>query len=144
MVQDPVNSRFFRIGWIDFEVLLRWGEGNPGAIVESVTAQTTLSIDESDVHASASAFGRVGTPCELDGGSLRGRGECRPRSRGRHVRAGGPLATVAAIGDSQRQERATKDAIHPVRIEVQGIPQGHQMMLASVCYRRELQRDLQQ
>ena len=51
MVQDPVNNRFFRIGWIDFEVLLRWGEGNPGAIVESVTAQTTLSIDESDVHA---------------------------------------------------------------------------------------------
>ena len=92
------------------------------------------------MYASASAFGRVGTPCELDGGSLRCRGECRPRSRGRHVRAGGPLATVAATGDSQRQERAPTDAIYPVRIEVQGIPQGHQMMLASVCYRRELQR----
>ena len=31
------------------------------------------------------------------------------------VRAGGPLATVAAIGDSQRQERAPKDAIYPVK-----------------------------
>ena len=24
IVQDPVNNRFFRIGWIDFELLLRW------------------------------------------------------------------------------------------------------------------------
>ena len=51
MVQDPVNNRFFRIGWIDFEVLLRWSQGNPQSIVESVNAQTTLSIDDSDVHA---------------------------------------------------------------------------------------------
>ena len=51
MVQDPVNNRFFRIGWIDFEVLLRWAQGNPQAIVESVSAETTLSIEESDVMA---------------------------------------------------------------------------------------------
>ncbi len=51
MVQDPVNNRFFRIGWIDFEVLLRWADGSARAIVESVTAETTLSIDESDVMA---------------------------------------------------------------------------------------------
>jgi putative peptide zinc metalloprotease protein len=51
MVQDPVNNRFFRIGWIDFELLLRWAEGTPQAIVEAVCAETTLSIDESDVAA---------------------------------------------------------------------------------------------
>ncbi len=51
MVQDPVNNRFFRIGWIDFEVLLRWAQGSPSAIAESVTAETTLSIDEDDVLA---------------------------------------------------------------------------------------------
>jgi putative peptide zinc metalloprotease protein len=51
MVQDPVNNRFFRIGWIDFEVLLRWGEGSASVIVESVTEETTLNIDESDVLA---------------------------------------------------------------------------------------------
>ena len=51
MVQDPVNNRFFRIGWIDFEVLLRWAMGNAPAIVDSVTEETTLSIDETDVLA---------------------------------------------------------------------------------------------
>ena len=51
MVQDPVNNRFFRIGWLDFEVLLRWAQGTPKAIADSVSAETTLSIDEDDVHA---------------------------------------------------------------------------------------------
>ncbi len=51
MVQDPVNNRFFRIGWIDFELLLRWAEGSPQAIVEAVSAETTLSVEESDVMA---------------------------------------------------------------------------------------------
>ena len=50
------------------------------------------------------------------------------------ARVGGPLATVAlsAPGDAQRQERAPKDAIYRVRIAVQGIPEGRQMMLSSV------------
>jgi putative peptide zinc metalloprotease protein len=51
MVQDPVNNRFFRIGWLDFEVLLRWTEGNARAVADSVSAETTLSADESDVGA---------------------------------------------------------------------------------------------
>ena len=51
MVQDPVNNRFFRIGWIDFEVLLRWAQGTPNAIADAVSAETTLSIDEGDVYA---------------------------------------------------------------------------------------------
>ena len=51
MVQDPVNNRFFRIGWLDFEVLLRWTQGSPKAIADSVSSETTLSIDESDVGA---------------------------------------------------------------------------------------------
>ncbi len=51
MVQDPVNNRFFRIGWLDFEVLLRWAQGTPQAIADAVSAETTLSIDEADVQA---------------------------------------------------------------------------------------------
>ena len=51
MVQDPVNNRFFRIGWLDFEVLLRWAYGNAKAVADSVSAETTLSADESDVGA---------------------------------------------------------------------------------------------
>ena len=51
MVQDPVNNRFFRIGWLDFEVLLRWTHGNASQVAESVSAETTLAADESDVGA---------------------------------------------------------------------------------------------
>ena len=51
MVQDPVNNRFFRIGWLDFEVLLRWTQGSAKAVADSVSAETTLSADESDVGA---------------------------------------------------------------------------------------------
>ena len=50
MVQDPVCNRFFRIGWIDFEILLRWAIGSPKGVADAVCAQTTLEIDESDVH----------------------------------------------------------------------------------------------
>ena len=25
IIQDPVNNRFYRIGWLEFECLLRWG-----------------------------------------------------------------------------------------------------------------------
>jgi putative peptide zinc metalloprotease protein len=49
MVHDPINNRFFRVGWLDFEMLLRWAQGNPRAIAESVSEETTLSIDEGDV-----------------------------------------------------------------------------------------------
>lgn len=51
MVQDPVNNRFFRIGWLDFEVLLRWNHGTAAAIAEAVSTETTLRIDEADVGA---------------------------------------------------------------------------------------------
>ncbi|MFM2051020.1 MAG: hypothetical protein RL682_1511, partial [Pseudomonadota bacterium] len=51
MVQDPVNNRFFRIGWLDFEVLLRWSHGTAAAIAKAVSMETTLRIDETDVDA---------------------------------------------------------------------------------------------
>ena len=51
MVQDPVNNRFFRIGWIDFEILLRWSQRSAQAIAQSISEETTLTIDDSDVAA---------------------------------------------------------------------------------------------
>ena len=51
MVQDPVNNRFFRVGWLDFEVLLRWTLGSAKDIADAVSSETTLSVDESDVGA---------------------------------------------------------------------------------------------
>ena len=51
MVQDPVNNRFFRIGWMDFEILLRWSQRSAKAIAQSISEETTLAIDDSDVAA---------------------------------------------------------------------------------------------
>ena len=50
MVQDPINNSFFRIGWLDFEMLLRWAYGSPEKIVNSVNNETTLDIEVSDVN----------------------------------------------------------------------------------------------
>ena len=50
MVQDPINNSFFRIGWLDFEMLLRWAYGSPEKIVNSVNNETTLDIDVTDVN----------------------------------------------------------------------------------------------
>ena len=51
MVQDPVNNRFFRIGWIDFEILLRWSQRSAETIVQSINDETTLTVDDRDVAA---------------------------------------------------------------------------------------------
>ncbi len=49
MVQDPVNNRFFRLGWTDFEILLRWTLGTPQKVIDAVNAETTLEIEQSDI-----------------------------------------------------------------------------------------------
>ena len=49
LVQDPINNSFFRIGWLDFEMLLRWAYGSPEKIVSSVNNETTLDIEATDV-----------------------------------------------------------------------------------------------
>ena len=49
MVQDPVNNRFFRIGWLDFELLLRWTHDSVEQMVQAVNAETTLTVGLEDV-----------------------------------------------------------------------------------------------
>ena len=49
MVQDPINNSFFRIGLLDFEMLLRWVYGSPEKIVNSVNNETTLDVEVTDV-----------------------------------------------------------------------------------------------
>jgi putative peptide zinc metalloprotease protein len=48
-LHDPVRNQFFQIDWPTFEVLGRWQLPGPAEIVASVTADTTLSLDEADV-----------------------------------------------------------------------------------------------
>ncbi len=49
MIHDPVVNRFYRIGWLDFELLLRWGHGSAPHAIQSVAAQTTLTPDAADI-----------------------------------------------------------------------------------------------
>ena len=51
MIQDPATNKFFRISWLDFEILSRWPLGKAEAIVRSVNAATTLGIEIEDVNA---------------------------------------------------------------------------------------------
>lgn len=43
-IQDPVTNRFYRIGWLEFECLLRW-PGDPVAIAEDIARTTPLAAD---------------------------------------------------------------------------------------------------
>lgn len=48
VIQDTVVNRFYRIGWLEFECLLRW-EQTPRQICEQVSEQTALRPDPAQV-----------------------------------------------------------------------------------------------
>lgn len=48
-IRDPVRNRFFRLSWPAFEILSRWGAGDPAAVAAQVRDETTLDPDEDDV-----------------------------------------------------------------------------------------------
>jgi len=50
-LHDPVNNRFFRVGWLEFELLSRWRTGHAQALVEQVNQGTTLHAELSHVLA---------------------------------------------------------------------------------------------
>lgn len=50
VIQDPVNNRFYRIGWIDFELLLHWADHDAASLVRTVNAQTPLNVTLQDVR----------------------------------------------------------------------------------------------
>ena len=49
MIHDPVVNRFYRIGWLDFELLLRWSHGSAAPALQSVADETTLTPDAADI-----------------------------------------------------------------------------------------------
>lgn len=49
MIQDPASNRFFRIGWIEFEILSRWHLKNPSLLLARIRAETPLSVTEEDL-----------------------------------------------------------------------------------------------
>ena len=54
MIQDPISNKFFRINWLDFEILLRWQTSDVATIVDDVNTNTTLHVDEQHVLGLAS------------------------------------------------------------------------------------------
>jgi putative peptide zinc metalloprotease protein len=57
VIEDPVVNRFYRIGWLEFECLLRWG-APPAEIAAQIAADTPLHPDADDVLAVAEFLGR--------------------------------------------------------------------------------------
>ncbi|MEG1766953.1 MAG: site-2 protease family protein [Comamonas sp.] len=51
-IQDPVSNRFYRIGWLEYECLLRW-HLPPARIAQEICAQTALEVDTEQVQAFA-------------------------------------------------------------------------------------------
>ena len=41
-LHDPVRNRFYRIGWMEFELLSRWALGTPAALLDAVNRETSL------------------------------------------------------------------------------------------------------
>lgn len=48
-VFDPVRNRYFRIGHAAFELLSRWGEGRPDALLARLHAETTLRTTQAEL-----------------------------------------------------------------------------------------------
>lgn len=49
VIQDPVTNRFYRVGWLEYECLLRW-HLPPAHIAYEIEASTTLEVDEEQVQ----------------------------------------------------------------------------------------------
>lgn len=48
-LHDPAANRFLRIGWLEFEILQRWGLGRADAIAEAVSRETPLALTAAEV-----------------------------------------------------------------------------------------------
>ena len=41
---DPVRNLYFRLGWLELEMLRRWPLGAPQAIADSISQETTMQL----------------------------------------------------------------------------------------------------
>ncbi len=51
VIQDPISNGFIRLGWLEFELLSRWGLGSPQAVIEATEAETLLTPSEEELEA---------------------------------------------------------------------------------------------
>lgn len=50
-VQDPVGNQFYRIGWLEFELLARWHLGDPAQVLAATARETTLAAGANELAA---------------------------------------------------------------------------------------------
>jgi putative peptide zinc metalloprotease protein len=49
-LNDPTSTHFYRIGWMEFEIISRWRRGGPDRIAELVSKETPLEACADDVR----------------------------------------------------------------------------------------------
>lgn len=49
LIHDPVNNRFYRIGWAEFELLSRWPMSDRKEILADIAANTPLELDPESI-----------------------------------------------------------------------------------------------
>jgi putative peptide zinc metalloprotease protein len=49
VIQDPVTNAFYRIGWLEFELLSRWALGAPQLVLSATTSDTLLKPGEDEL-----------------------------------------------------------------------------------------------
>ncbi len=50
LIHDSGRNKFFIIGWVEYEILLRWSLGGAELVVDSVNSETTLHVELEDVE----------------------------------------------------------------------------------------------
>lgn len=56
VVQDPVSNRFFRLGWLEFEILARWNLRDPALVARAISEETALDVQAPEVAAVGEFF----------------------------------------------------------------------------------------
>lgn len=51
VIEDPLRARFFRIGWLEFELLTRWALGDAQEVARRVSEETLLTPSLEEVLA---------------------------------------------------------------------------------------------
>lgn len=50
VIQDPVTNRFYRIGWLEFEMLVHWDGNNAASLIRQINDSTPLNLTREDVR----------------------------------------------------------------------------------------------
>lgn len=50
VIQDPVTNRFFRLGWLEFELLVHWSDNDARTLIQQVNEATPLNANMHDVR----------------------------------------------------------------------------------------------